>query len=194
MSNNTHWQQGHFIDGREYRHWSEKQKQEAENRERLLVRPSPKGNAICQAVDPDAAIYIAEKMRKGERYNSLQTRLAQAESERDAAIARAEQAEGERDEISGIIMQQCDNEGTRLPWWCIIDPQQNLSTKPEASHNIAGMVTGPFFSRERAERFLKATRYNFGKGAVVYCMSGHNSHDYERLYNACSAIIERGSQ
>lgn len=70
------------------------------------------------------------------------------------------------------------NEGTQAPWWMIIDPRQNLHTGREACFNIAGMITGPFFSREHAERVLQAQRYNFGKGAVVYCHSGHANRDY----------------
>lgn len=84
-------------------------------------------------------------------------------------------------EIARTAITNGDNEGTRLPWWLIIDPRQNFNTDNQGLHNIAGMITGPFLSRESAENFLKATRYNFGKGARVFCHSGHNSMDYENL-------------
>ena len=70
------------------------------------------------------------------------------------------------------------NEGTYAPWWMIIDPMQNFKTDSEAVHAIAAMITGPFFSREEAEAVLAATRYRFGKGACVYCASGHATLQY----------------
>jgi hypothetical protein len=74
------------------------------------------------------------------------------------------------------VSEEC--EGTRSPWWMIIDPRQSFRTDREASHWVASMITGPFFSREEAESVLKASRYNFGKGAVVYCASGANTIQY----------------
>ena len=72
------------------------------------------------------------------------------------------------------------HEGTAEPWWLIIDPRQNLETKNEqALHNIAGMITGPFFSRVEAQNFLEHTRYNFGKNAHVFCHSGYYTHRYK---------------
>lgn len=64
------------------------------------------------------------------------------------------------------------NEGTRSPWWTIIDPRQNLKTDVDGIYNIASMITGPFFSREEATQYLQNHRYNFGKNAKVYCHSG----------------------
>lgn len=72
-----------------------------------------------------------------------------------------------------------NNEGTESPWWMIIDPKQNMSTKTDACHNIASMITGPFFSRENAENHLSARRHVFGPNAVVYCTSGYWSFDYK---------------
>ena len=77
-----------------------------------------------------------------------------------------------------------ENEGTESPWWSIIDPRQNMRTGQEACHNIAGMITGPFFSREAAQEHLETRRYNFGKNAVVFCHSGHWSRQYKE---ACRA-------
>lgn len=72
-----------------------------------------------------------------------------------------------------------NNEGTSAPWWIIIDPRQNLRVSREACHNIASMITGPFFSRDKAQMFLDATRYNFSPHAVVYCCSGYYSREYK---------------
>lgn len=71
-----------------------------------------------------------------------------------------------------------DNEGTSAPWWVIINPKQNLSKSKEATHNIASMITGPFFSRQEAEDHLTARSHAFGRNAVVYCMSGYWSWEY----------------
>lgn len=77
-------------------------------------------------------------------------------------------------------LTEADNEGTRCPYWLILDPNQNMSCN---LHYMAGGITGPFFCREDAEQFLKATRYNFSDRAVVYCLSGHNSRKYEAVCN-----------
>lgn len=75
-------------------------------------------------------------------------------------------------------LKKADNEGTRAPWWIIIDPKQNFTI----DHNrIASMITGPFFSRPDAEEFLQRTRYNFSKHARVFCHSGCYSKKYENL-------------
>ena len=71
-----------------------------------------------------------------------------------------------------------DCESTSAPYWLIIDPKQNLSLQRDACYRIASMITGPFFSRNSAQEFLDATRYNFGKNAVVYCHSGCYSREY----------------
>ena len=67
------------------------------------------------------------------------------------------------------------NEGTDSPWWVILDPHQNTRLSTAC---LSRQVTGPFFSREEAERELNGRRYNYGKNAVVYCMSGYNSGQY----------------
>ena len=72
------------------------------------------------------------------------------------------------------------NECTRAPWWMIVDPKQNMRTGTDGVHAIAGMITGPFFSRAQAQAYLDSRRYNFGKGAKVYCASGHANDDYCR--------------
>lgn len=70
------------------------------------------------------------------------------------------------------------NESTAFPWWVIIDPRQNFDINEDGLHRVAGMITGPFFSRESAQDFLTATKYNFGKNPHVYCMSGTYSNEY----------------
>ena len=71
-----------------------------------------------------------------------------------------------------------DNEGTSYPFWIIIDPSQNFRTDSEGIYNIASMITGVWFSRESAEKFLRRTRYNFGSNAKVFCASGTYSEDW----------------
>lgn len=71
------------------------------------------------------------------------------------------------------------NEGARSPWWMIVDPRQLMKVNDEqAIHNVASMITGPFFSREEAEIVLKTRRYNFGPNAHVYCASGCETKQY----------------
>jgi hypothetical protein len=84
------------------------------------------------------------------------------------------------DIVKTLIDSDC--ESTSAPYWLILDPKQNMSAD---IHLLASQITGPFFSRESAESFLKNTRYNFGKRAKVYCMSGCYSHQY---YSFCKAI------
>jgi len=74
------------------------------------------------------------------------------------------------------VSEEC--EATSYPYWLIIDPRQNFKTDNDGLHNVASMITGPFFSREEGELVLKAQRYNFGTGACVFCCSGHNSPQY----------------
>lgn len=70
------------------------------------------------------------------------------------------------------------NESTNAPWWLIIDPSQNFNVNDDGLYAIAGMITGPFFSRESAQEFLDRTRYSFSKNAKVYCHSGCYSDEY----------------
>ena len=71
-----------------------------------------------------------------------------------------------------------NNEGTSSPFWIIIDPSQNFKVNSDGIYNIANMITGVWFSREKAEEFLKRTRYNFGEHAKVFCASGTYSEDW----------------
>lgn len=87
------------------------------------------------------------------------------------------------DSIKIELEVSTDNEGTDSPWWLILDPRQNMRADP---HQLAGMITGPFFSRSDAEGFLKATRYNFSKNAIVYCHSGFYSRKYKEAIRAAN--------
>ena len=71
------------------------------------------------------------------------------------------------------------NESTRAPWWMIVDPRQNFKTDEKGAYAIARMITGPFFSRKEAEDALKRKRYNYGKGALVWCASGFLTQQYD---------------
>ena len=79
-------------------------------------------------------------------------------------------------------LKNTDNEATSAPYWLIIDPRQMMS--PDC-YAVAGMITGPFFSREDAQNHLEQRRYSFSKRAVVYCHSGYWSSKYKDL---CSSI------
>lgn len=85
------------------------------------------------------------------------------------------------------------NEGTAEPWWMIIDPKQNLETHGEdCLHRIAGMINGPFFSREEGETWLTNHRYNYGPNAHVYCASGCYTIQYTQKYREAEET-KRGS-
>ena len=70
------------------------------------------------------------------------------------------------------------NEGTRSPYWVIIDPRQNFNINDEGVYNIASAFAGIWFSRESAQNHLDNQRHNFSKNAVVFCCSGHHSREY----------------
>ncbi|MFH1614895.1 MAG: hypothetical protein ABIG61_07415 [Planctomycetota bacterium] len=75
-----------------------------------------------------------------------------------------------------------ENEGTDSPYWLIINPRQNFRVDDQSIHDIASMITGPFFSREAAQLFLNVTRYNFGTNPRVFCASGHPSRQYREAW------------
>lgn len=74
-----------------------------------------------------------------------------------------------------------ENEGTRSPWWVIVDPKQMM--KPDCHEVMIGMITGPFFSRKDAQEHLESRPYRFSKRAVVYCASGCDSYQYDKAYS-----------
>lgn len=56
------WQQGRFVNLKKYRDWSDEEKERADQREKLLVRPSPLDNAVCQCATPYEAEWIASRL------------------------------------------------------------------------------------------------------------------------------------
>ena len=70
------------------------------------------------------------------------------------------------------------NECTQSPYWLIINPKQNFRKNSEGICNIASMITGPFFSREEAERVLVERAHHYSKHARVFCHSGYNTIQY----------------
>lgn len=81
------------------------------------------------------------------------------------------------DDLKITLTVSGKNEGTRSPWWMIVDPRQNMRCD---IHEAASQITGPFFSRKEAQDFLDATRYNFSSRAKVYCHSGCYSWQYDK--------------
>jgi len=75
-------------------------------------------------------------------------------------------------------LKEVDNEGTRAPYWLILDPNQNMGCD---IYDLSSQITGVFFSRKDATEYLKARRYNFSERAAVFCMSGHHSFLYNKL-------------
>ena len=68
-------------------------------------------------------------------------------------------------------------DGTAFPYYVIIDP--TLGGK-QASR-IASAITGIWFTREAAEKYLQEHDYNFGPKAQVYCLSGEESTEWRAL-------------
>jgi hypothetical protein len=65
------WRQGHFVDQPQYLRWSTNQKQEAEEKENLNVRPGPTENAICKCKSPDDAKWIASRLNLASELEQL---------------------------------------------------------------------------------------------------------------------------
>jgi hypothetical protein len=89
-------------------------------------------------------------------------------------------------------LQAAGNEGTRAPYWLIIDPYRQVMELDDnvAVFQIANMVTGPFFSRETAEAQLNARKKSgFSSRARVFCASGWQSRQYDALCNALEKEI-----
>jgi hypothetical protein len=84
-----------------------------------------------------------------------------------------------------------ENEGTDSPWWAIIDPKQNFKIDDQSIYDIAGMITGPFFSRESAQRHLDSARHHFGKNPHVFCFSGYRSPEYKTAYKEAERNLSK---
>lgn len=70
MNQHKTWQQGEFVDSPRYRHSGKDWKDKQRAHEKLLVRPSPLGNAICTAVSPDTAAWIAERLNLASKFEA----------------------------------------------------------------------------------------------------------------------------
>ena len=62
INNINTWQQGEYIDKREYTHMPKEWREDRIMEEKLLVREFSTGNAICKTVYPDDAKWIAERL------------------------------------------------------------------------------------------------------------------------------------
>jgi len=78
------------------------------------------------------------------------------------------------------IERSAENEATAYPYWLIIDPRQMMAPSVDA---VAGMVVGPFFSRQEAEDELTGCPHRYSKRARVYCHSGHRTRVYRDATN-----------
>lgn len=81
------------------------------------------------------------------------------------------------------------HETTAEPWWLIIDPRQMM--RPDC-HTVAGMIDGPFFSREEAEMVLKSRAHHYSKNAVVFCHSGCYTNQYKNAYQKAEQMERDG--
>ena len=99
----------------------------------------------------------------------------------DKPLPQMQEAEREELELlrSLVEIPHQDNEATASPWWVILDPKG--SGVGISGTKIGPMIDGPYFSREDAEAYLEAKRYNYGKNPVVYCLSGHTSRKFVGL-------------
>jgi len=82
-------------------------------------------------------------------------------------------------------LKNSDREATAAPYWLILDPSQNMRCNID---EMAGGITGPFFSRKDAEDILILRKHHYSKKARVYCLSGHNSWKYKSF---CEQVIGR---
>ncbi len=82
-------------------------------------------------------------------------------------------------------LTETNNEGTRAPYWAIVNPVQNMSCDV---HVAASQFTGPFFCREDATDYLNNRRHYFSKRAVVYCFSGCFSYKYNELWETVKIL------
>lgn len=89
-------------------------------------------------------------------------------------------------------LQKAGNEGTSAPYWLIIDPYRQMFECN--AHTVASMISGPFFSREDAEKYLNSRRYNYSKHAVVYCHSGYFSRKYDLFLREIKAAPNMNSE
>ena len=85
MNINT-WAQGYFVDQLKYSRWTKEEKEKSEMDERLRVRPSPTGNAICVCFKPEDAKWIAERLNMAANLEELAYNFATGKSDGEAII------------------------------------------------------------------------------------------------------------
>lgn len=106
----TGWQQGAFINAREYDHMPDGWKREQREREACLVRPSPKGNAICQAMGADAAQWIARRLNVAAKQGAEIERL-RADNER-LRVALGQVGSYTKARVEAALEQRSDEQST----------------------------------------------------------------------------------
>jgi len=79
------------------------------------------------------------------------------------------------------------NESTSYPWWTIIDPTQMMKPDP---HTVVSMISGPFFSREEADRHLEYNRHHYSDRAIIFCHSGYTSISYRDAIDKAGDLTE----
>ena len=82
-------------------------------------------------------------------------------------------------------LKESDNESTESPYWLILEPKQNMTCD---IYMLASQITGPFFSREDAQKHLTGRHYAFSGRAKVFCMSGYWSYKYKEYYRGIDKI------
>ena len=82
------------------------------------------------------------------------------------------------------------NECTAAPWWAVLDPRRHKMLRRGDVHGLAGMITGPFFSREEAQEYLDGNKHNHSDKALVYCLSGWNSGQYAEALKLAQDVGE----
>lgn len=88
-----------------------------------------------------------------------------------------------------------ETEMTHAPYWLIVSSLEvhaEWAGKFINPRDVAFATKGPFFSREEAERELAGRRYNYGKDAEVWCLSGYGTGQYEAAYMKARNGLVRG--
>lgn len=83
-------------------------------------------------------------------------------------------------ELAMRLRAWTDSEFTEYPLWAIGEMHEGIGFV---------WVCGPWFDRESAEAFLKAKRYRYGKDAIVYCLSGGQSSNYQDVQEIAKRIL-----
>jgi len=81
------------------------------------------------------------------------------------------------------------NESTKAPYWVIVDIWRNELDREEVD-TAASFITGIFFSRESAERYLCKNSHRYSEDATVYCMSGYDT-DWGKLIDESKNKVKR---